>query len=121
MYLFNCARCGASNDITLYARTCGHPCPLRCRRCDTAHSYVAGQGVNVIHPPVTPITRTLRASPWFDGRTRPPDVGEYQVRCRDGTVHPVYWDGAHYVLLYEGLVLSSECVVSWRGSWGDSE
>lgn len=119
MNTFKCARCGASNDITLYARKCAHPCPLRCRRCATVHSYWGGH-VEVISPHMMPISTPGRVSPWMDSCTRPPCVGMFEVKVRDSVALEVFWDGARYKLPGGRYVLSNEVVQAWRGSWGYS-
>lgn len=111
-----CERCHHEQPFRFFATSNGN-WVQRCERCGTPHSCAKGRAAEVISPPLAGIAdpRTMRLSPWMDGRYGPYVPGVYECEFRDGLRLRLAWDGSAWT--WTGLVVDTTDLVKWRGKW----
>lgn len=115
---FNCVRCRTYHSFTPYIRArWDTPTPHRCHACGASHAVLRGS-VDVITPPVGPVSAGNRWSMWFLSSSRPLAVGLYHVRYRttEPAVLMAWWNGAAWqVSQSDPRVVDDGDFMGWRG------
>lgn len=119
---YECARCGARNEFSLYvrARMMVEATVDRCNHCGAAHAVLRGD-TEVISRPMQPIDFPHGVvSAWILWKYRPVQIGKYECRFNDTEPNMIvlWWNGHFFqVSANDNRNVDMRTFMGWRGVW----